>query len=424
MDDKFLEPIYLYYTRNRSIKSMMIIQLEILDLPETMRTLESSERKELTRGIVEKLKTIYSPKDIIMCNNMNVLTIVCPLESHEFQEQVERKVRETINKVKGTYLIKETEKLMTLRKPKIGVVTYPSSCMSYVSMKDNLLKARMKARRALQTDIVYYDTIENHNQDIIKYQEILRGIKNKEFKMYFQPQMDIETNEIIGYESLVRWIKDGEVIPPNDFIPFVEENDLIYKLGDYILNEAMQNYSKLPPKSVLSINISAKQFKDKNLLSTIRRKTKKYSLDPSNINIEITETVSMEDVDQTIALLDVLRKEGYKVSIDDFGVGYSSLSYIGNLPITHIKIDKTFIDKYINEDIKNPSTVLIETVVQLAKGLGLKAVIEGVETKEQLDYLRSIGCNEVQGYLISKPIPIEDIEVFKCRHSKEYKIKT
>lgn len=239
---------------------------------------------------------------------------------------------------------------------------------------------------------------------------IRRALSNREFLVYYQPKIDINNRRVAGMEALVRWRDPTRgLIPPGEFIPIAEESGLIEQIGQWVLEETcMQNCrwqaEGLPPVRA-SVNVSARQFRNRNFVSSVEEVLARTGLDPRWLELEITESMLMGDVEAIVARMEDLRRVGVSLSIDDFGTGYSSLSYLSRFPITTLKIDRAFIT-----DVQtNPHTAEIaRAIIGLSRGLNLEVVAEGAEVKEQVDFLREHGCDLVQGFFYSKPLPADE----------------
>ena len=235
---------------------------------------------------------------------------------------------------------------------------------------------------------------------------IHNALQFEEFSLLYQPQINVKSGEIIGVEALLRWNhpKHGQ-IPPNDFIPFAEETGLIIEIDNWVLNNAIYQASQWIKsghlKIRMSINISASHLAEDNFVEKITLALNAFGVPGQCIEIEITENAIMADMDGVIHKLKQLRTMGISIAIDDFGTGYSSLTYLHKLPIHTLKIDRSFLqdDRFANDE-----HTIVNTIVAMAKGLKLNVIAEGVETQPQLDYLRRIGCNEAQGFLMGKPL--------------------
>lgn len=248
--------------------------------------------------------------------------------------------------------------------------------------------------------------------------EMRRALANASFSLAYQPKIDLASGRPIGVEALVRWRReDGSVVPPNEFIPLAEETGLILPLGEWILETACRDVQAINQRLGLNlsvaVNLSARQFQYGRIPQLIDRVLAGTGLAADLLDLEITESMVMQDVDNVIATMHAIRERGVTLSIDDFGTGYSSLAYLKLFPIGTLKIDRSFV-KDIETDPNDAN--ICDVTVLLAHKLGLSVVAEGVETPGQLNYLLSIGCNQIQGYLISKPLPVVELEEFLRTH--------
>ena len=241
------------------------------------------------------------------------------------------------------------------------------------------------------------------------------AIKNREFKVYYQPQYDAVTEKIVGAEALVRW-QHSELgfLPPGMFIPIFENNGMIGKIDMYVLEEVCRKikewkkkYDKVP---IVSINISRAEINDRNLVKTIKKLSKRYDIESKNIKIEITESSLLNDEERLYNISKKLHNAGFGLAIDDFGTGYSSLAQLIKMPLDTIKLDKSFLDSYEKEGDGSNVHVFICDVIQIAKHIECHVVAEGVETKGQRDMLAEAGCDIIQGYYYGKPMPEEEFE--------------
>jgi predicted signal transduction protein with EAL and GGDEF domain len=248
---------------------------------------------------------------------------------------------------------------------------------------------RMHARRALERDL---------RTALIK----------DEFELHYQPLIDLRSNEVTGFEALLRWNQpERGRVPPVDFIPLAEETGLIVPLGEWVLRRACADAASWPPNIKVAVNLSPVQFSSSNLVAVVFNALSAAGLEAHRLELEITETVLLQDSEATLATLHKLRDLGTSISMDDFGTGYSSLSYLRSFPFDKIKIDQSFI-RDINES-GGQSLAIVHAVTGLGTSLGMKTTAEGVETREQLERLRSEGCTEVQGYFYSPPRPARDV---------------
>ncbi len=237
-----------------------------------------------------------------------------------------------------------------------------------------------------------------------------RALERGEFVLHYQPQIDLARGEIVGAEALVRWRHpDLGLLGPMEFIPLAEENGLIIPLGEWVLrtacaqNRAWQT-AGLPPIRV-TVNLSVRQFHQKNLADIVARILEQTGLDAQRLELEITESCLMQNTQTTVTLLTELNRLGVRISIDDFGTGYSSLAYLKRFPIDTLKIDRSFV---CDIDTDPDDAAIVKAIIALAQSLEMHVIAEGVETRNQLEFLRTYQCNEIQGYLVSPPLPAGD----------------
>jgi diguanylate cyclase (GGDEF)-like protein len=251
------------------------------------------------------------------------------------------------------------------------------------------MDTRMQARRALELDL-------------------RRALTAGEFELFYQPLIDIRTQDVNGFEALIRWRHpERGLIPPIEFIPLAEETGLIVPLGEWILRQACREASAWPSDISVAVNLSPLQFKNKNLAAAVVSALASSGLSPSRLELEITESVLLQDDASTLDMLHQFRGLGVKISMDDFGTGYSSLGYLRKFPFDKIKIDRSFIRDMADHE---ESLAIVRAVTAMGASLGMITTAEGVETREQLDRLRAEGCIQVQGYLFSPPRPASEID--------------
>ncbi|SKA79821.1 EAL domain-containing protein [Desulfobaculum bizertense] len=241
--------------------------------------------------------------------------------------------------------------------------------------------------------------------------EMRTAFKQKNFLIFYQPKINLETGEIIGAEALVRWVKpDGEIVTPNEFIPLAEETGLIVPLDNWVMKEAVERVQKwrdkVPPDFRISVNVSALHFNSGDLPGNIAHVLENSTLKPHQLGVEVTETLLMENMDRAVKILSEVADMGVRILLDDFGTGYSSLAYLSKLPINTLKIDKSFVMDITGRGSQGDTVA--RGILSLAANLGLEVVAEGVETAEQVQFLREHGCQYGQGYLFSKPVPNKD----------------
>ena len=253
------------------------------------------------------------------------------------------------------------------------------------------MNTRMKARRELEMDL-------------------RKALVSKEFELHYQPLVNLQTNDVNGFEALLRWNHPRRgLISPADFIPIAEETGLIVPLGEWVLKAACYEAVGWPDHIKVAVNLSPAQLNNRNLLSVVKGALAESGMPPRKLQLEITETVLLQNTFATLATLHELRQLGVQVALDDFGTGYSSLSYLRSFPFDKIKIDRSFI-----QDLSNGAepVAIVQAVANLAKCLNMASTAEGVETEQQREMLESIGCTEMQGYLFSRARPAHEIRQY------------
>jgi predicted signal transduction protein with EAL and GGDEF domain len=251
------------------------------------------------------------------------------------------------------------------------------------------MDARAQARRIIELDL-------------------RAAVRNGEFELNYQPIIQVESGEVTTFEALVRWRHPQRgVISPGDFIPLAESTGLIVPLGEWILRKACSDAAAWSRPVRVAVNLSPVQFKHRSLISSVMHAVTSAGLEPGRLELEITESVLLQDSETTLATLHTLRQFGVRISMDDFGTGYSSLSYLRSFPFDKIKIDQSFVREL---STRGDCIAIVRAVTGLGASLGITTTAEGVETNEQLELLRSEHCSEVQGYLFSKPRPACEVE--------------
>lgn len=291
----------------------------------------------------------------------------------------------------------------------IGIVLYPFNGQNTEVLIKNADIAMHKAKKYSGNRYEYYTSSlhKKAREEFIIENGLRKALEQDEFSVYYQPIVDLETKKLVGAEALIRWKhpKYG-YISPNKFIPIAENRGLIGAIGKWVLKTACLENKKWQaigfPSIFVAVNISVRQLEQDDFIDTVKKILSETKLDPKYLELEITESISMENVKDRVFILKKLKDLGVRLSIDDFGTGFSSLSQLKKLCISKLKIDRSFIND-INIDSNN--TAIVSTIIAIAKKLNLNVVAEGVETKEQLDFLNMEKCDMVQGYLYSPPVP-------------------
>jgi len=298
----------------------------------------------------------------------------------------------------------------------IGIAVFPENGKTFEALFKNADTAMYVAKNSGKNRFKYYtQTMSDAVFESTKMDsEMKKGIENDEFVLHYQPQVDLATGLVIGVEALVRWQNPFKgFIPPNDFIPRAEENRLIIPLGAIIFKKALLQVKAWRKEGVfdgvMAINISGVQIEEDDFVTMLETMIKEEGMDTHNIELEITESAIMKNANQSVITLQKLKKLGFSIAIDDFGTGYSSLSYLKALPIDKLKIDRSFV-KDLPHD--KDDVAISKVIIALAKNLELEVLAEGIETKEQKEFLLQNGCHSAQGYLFAKPMDAESFEAF------------
>ncbi len=291
----------------------------------------------------------------------------------------------------------------------MGISVYPDDGKDPDTLLKNADSAMFKAKHTGRNNFQFFTPELNEkltDRFNLEY-KLRRAIEHKEFVLHYQPKFNLSTGQISGAEALIRWQpSDYETIYPLTFIQVAEETGLIVKIGQWVLNTACKKAKQLQQitgKAIpIAINVSPKQFRQPNFVEIVQDALILSDLKPELLELEITENIMIEDTPKFIETLQQLKAIGVKLSLDDFGTGYSSLSYLKDFPIDQLKVDRAFVHA-IEEDANNMA--ILKAIIILGQSLGLRVVAEGVETEFQFDFVKSVGCDEVQGYYFSKPLP-------------------
>jgi diguanylate cyclase (GGDEF)-like protein len=241
--------------------------------------------------------------------------------------------------------------------------------------------------------------------------EMQLALERQDFELYYQPQLDLTTGRIAGYEALVRWQHpDKGAVHPVEFIPVAEETGMIAPLGDWVLRKACADAKHLPDDCFVAVNLSPAQFLLSDMVEAVRSALAESGLPARRLELEITESLLMEDKEKTALILGEFARMGVSVAVDDFGTGYSNLTYLADLPFQKLKIDRSFVSRI---ETNGNTGAIISTIVGLSRALGVETIAEGVENEAQVTMLKAAGCNSAQGYLFGRPTPISTRQIHK-----------
>jgi len=295
----------------------------------------------------------------------------------------------------------------------LGVTVYPRDAQTADRLIKDAEAAMYQAKASGRNRFQFYAPAMNAKAEerLALETSLRKALKENEFVLYYQPKVAVESNKVVGMEALLRWRHPQRgVLAPDQFLSALEETGLIVPVGEWVMRQACVDAKRwiddgLPPLRV-SVNVSSLQFRSALLVDQVAASLKDSGLPPNMLELELTETLLVDSRDQAVQLLLRLKELGVLISIDDFGTGYSSLSYLRDFPVDFLKIDRSF----IRDLARNPKDAAITSAItSLAHSLSLGVVAEGVENPEQLEFLRGCGCQQIQGYMVSKPLPIEEI---------------
>lgn len=296
----------------------------------------------------------------------------------------------------------------------VGVAEYPEAATATLELINCAEIVMFKAKSLGKDKIQYFDgaILDDFLNNVSIENKLKDAVFEQNFTMNFQPQFRTSDRALRGVEALIRWKDDnGKMISPAVFIPIAEKNGAIIPIGSWVIEESLKAYAEWKRKynysMIMSLNISAIQYKQADFIDNVLHLLHKYDISPHEVELEITESILIDDFEEITEKLVKLRDIGMKISLDDFGTGYSSLSYLKGLPIDTLKIDKSFIDTVISDE---NTQIITESIIYMVKKLGFETIAEGVETEEQFRYLNEIDCDNIQGFYLGKPMPSKDIE--------------
>ena len=298
----------------------------------------------------------------------------------------------------------------------IGIAVHPFSGITSAELIKNADTAMYAAKKNGKNQYYFYTAeLNEKNEKKLQLNNGLRHVvHNKELFLQYQPIIDINTSTCCGIEALVRWNHPRlGLIPPDEFLPYAEETGMMLSIGQWVIQQALNDYKQFTPNGtlLLAINLSANELNSAKTAETILMGIQKYAIPTNKVVLELTETSIMRHPEESIEKFKKLSQIGVRIAIDDYGAGYSSLNYLKRLPISLLKIDKSFIDD-IGQNSNASNIIIVKSTIELAHSLGLKVIAEGVESKDQLDFLKDHRCDYAQGFYFSKPLNIDALKIF------------
>lgn len=297
--------------------------------------------------------------------------------------------------------------------PSIGMAVYPDDGEDLDALLKNADTAMYRVKELGRNGYQIFDKqmLQLATLRMTRELDLREAVDKQQFELFYQPQINLDSLAIVGVEALIRWQKSpGVFISPAEFIPLAEETGLILPIGDWVIREAIMQAKKFESTFGrpirMAVNISPRQFRQAGLVSNIFNTLKEFDVSPNTFEVEITENLMMENIESTVEVMRGLAKGGVKIALDDFGTGYSSLSYLSKFKFDRIKIDQSFIKNCL---IQPQAATLVKTIINLSNSLGIEIIAEGVETKEQLDFITLHQCGDAQGYYIGRPVPAGNI---------------
>ena len=366
---------------------------------------------QLLVEVAKRIQTLLKNKDILARYGgdefvITLTNVVHPREAAKFAEQVIRVIEQPI-------YINEQEIFVSTS---MGISIYPHDGQTTEELLNRAEKAMTYSKENGRNGFAFYfDGLYTDTKRVLLLDaEIRKAIDNRDFTLHFQPKVCVNTNHVVGIEALVRWTNEKlGFVSPAEFIPYAEETGLIIPLSEIIFELACEGYAELVKKGYtnmpIAINVSSIHFQQQSFLDSIQKILEKNNVSAQNFEIEVTERTVMNSASETVSKFVKLKQLGFKLSIDDFGTGYSSLSYLVRFPLDVLKIDRSFIQHISSLDDKQ---AIVDAIIQMAHRLKMDVVAEGVESKQQVELLREMGCDYIQGFYYSKPLPMNELLEF------------
>jgi diguanylate cyclase (GGDEF)-like protein len=396
-------------------RRLAVLMLDLDRFKEVNDTLGHPVGDALLRIVAERLRSCIREKDMVARLGGDEFAIVANVaEPTAEATALARRIQAALNtpfELEGQQVVIGTS---------IGLALAPEDGSDPDQLMKNADLALYRAKKDGNGNYRFFEP--EMNQRMLARRDLECGLRNAlingEFELHYQPFVNLARDEICGFEALLRWNHpERRKVSPAEFIPLAEETGLIVPIGEWVLRQACALAATWPDGLRVSVNLSPAQFKGRNLVQTVIGALAASGLQPGRIELEITESVMLQDSEMALKTLDQLRELGVRIALDDFGTGYSSLSYLRKFPFDRIKIDRGFISEL--SEAKEDSLAIVRSVIRLGASLGMETTAEGVETEQQLDWVRAEGCTEMQGYYFSPPRPAEEIARLYLRSAEK-----
>lgn len=400
----------LSYAIRRAARSDTKVAVMLLDLDKfkiVNDTLGHPVGDELLVAVAERLSVCLRQEDIIARLGGDEFTVI--MEGFQDVDAVNNTANKILAAIAKPFVVKESEVFVAAS---IGIAIFPDDDTDADTLLKNADIAMYRAKTSGGNSYHYFTPdMTEHALDRMKiYNSLQHALENKEFVVYYQPKIKLADGSVSGMEALIRWQHpELGLIGPDRFIGLLEESDRITDVGEWVLHQTCRFLARLEnedfPSLRASINLSARQFRDGRLIERIKQCIATTGVQTKYLELEITESLLVENIDEVVRILNSIHEMGIKIDIDDFGTGYSSMNYLKRFPIDTLKIDRLFI-KDIPDD--KDDVAIVEAILAMAESLGIEIVAEGIETEAQYDFLHARVCKEAQGYLFGKPMSEDD----------------
>lgn len=407
LNDRFR---YTLSLAQRSGETLAVMFIDLDNFKDINDTLGHNVGDQVLMEVATRIKSILREEDTLSRQGGDEYILILPNADADGAALVASKLIEVVAQ---PCHIAPHELIVT---PSIGIAIYPHDGANLESLSKNADAAMYRAKREGRNGFRFYTSeMQAHSARNLKLANMLRhALERDELQLHYQPQFSLQDGRIVGVEALLRWAHpEMGMIAPSEFIPIAESTGQIIQIGEWVLRTAARQlrvwFDKQLPAMVMAVNLSAVQFRQKNFPELIDRILAEEKLPHHFLELELTEATAMDNPKAAIDVMDKLHERGIRMSIDDFGTGYASLSYLKQFKVCKLKIDQGFVRDIIDDP---EDRAIVTAIINMASSLGIQTIAEGVETASQLNFLRLQGCNEVQGYYFSKPLPAELFEAF------------